>query len=45
MGRRSITRERGTFAVIGEPHYEEVPAHLAAEVVAAYKKAHPSGEH
>ncbi len=41
---RSITHGRGTFST--EPsHYEEVPSHLMAEIVANHKKEREAGEH
>ncbi len=39
---RSITRGRGTFEV--EPsHYEEVPPHIAQQIIAAYQKQREEG--
>ena len=41
---RSITRGRGTFEI--EPsHYEEVPAHVAQQIVADYQKHREEQHH
>ncbi|MGE5552606.1 MAG: elongation factor G [Betaproteobacteria bacterium] len=40
---RSMTQGRGAFAMEFD-HYEEVPAHLAEQVIAAAKKQHDKGE-
>lgn len=41
---RSLSRGRGTFKT--QPsHYEEVPAHIAQEIIANHKKEREAGEH
>ena len=41
---RSITRGRGTFRT-DMSHYEEVPAHVAQNIIANHKKEREAGEH
>ncbi|MCS6777792.1 MAG: elongation factor G [Chloroherpetonaceae bacterium] len=41
---RSITRGRGTFRT-SMSHYEEVPAHLAQNIIANHKKEREAGDH
>jgi elongation factor G len=41
---RSITQGRGTYTMEFS-HYEEVPAHIAQQVIAEHKKLHAAAAH